>query len=364
MLRNNGNAPDEGIEMHKVSSGAEHIRTRSEKTNSASGRASYESTFREHNIAKATGERNQFITVKKCNAPAFTVVVVMVLYLISELLLSGNYINSTNPYITVVIAQFCVYIIPCAFFFAICSVRNGVTPKDFGFRTAPIRLLGFGVSSLFILVLGGMLIKYTGYLMFGTVSSSAVSVSSSGDLLYIMLSGIIVPAITEEVLFRGVVFGSYERTLGSFTAILASALLFAFIHFDSVNFISYLYAGIILGIAAAVTRSVFAPIVLHLLNNFICIFSDTYLQRISKESISTVFVVFILTVLFLAVLFFYFESLELFCREKALDTANKQTDTPRLFAGNDSKSLTLARAFLAPCFIAALAIYLVKVLTM
>ena len=309
-------------------------------------------------------ERNPFLTVKKCNLPSFIVVTVMILYLISEILLSGNYINSSNPYVTVVIAQFCVYLIPCAFFFAFSSLISKVTPKNFGFKTPSLKLLGFGFSSLFVLVFGGMLIKYSGYLIFGTVNSSAVSVSANSDFLYILLSGIVVPAITEEVLFRGVVFGVYERKLGSFTAILASSVLFAFIHFDSVNFFSYLYAGIILGIAMTVTRSVIAPILLHLFNNFICIFSDTYLQRISKESISAVFVVFILTVLLLVVLFFYFESLELYCREKALEKSQRKSDSPRLFVTGEPKTIVLARAFLAPSFIIALSIYLIKVLTM
>ena len=286
----------------------------------------------------------------------------MLLYLISEGLLAGNYINSENPYVTVVIAQICVYLLPCAFFFAFSSLRTGFTASDFGFNPTPLRLIGFCIASLFALIVGGMLIKYSTYLLFGTVSASAISVSASNDLLYVMLSGVVIPAITEELLFRGVLYGSYEKKLGGIGAILITSVLFAFIHFDSVNFVSYLYAGIVLGIATCVTRSVFAPMLLHLLNNFICIFSDTYLQRISKESISTVFVIFILGVIFLVILFFYFESLEIYCREMALsDAKGHDKKTVGLFIEGEARYVMLVRGFLAPAFLIVAALYFVKV---
>ncbi len=306
---------------------------------------------------------NPFASVKKYNTPCIIVIAVMVLYLISEVLLSGNYINSENPYITVVIAQICVYLLPCAFFLAFSSLREGFSVRDLGFSLAPLRLTGFCIASLFALVVGGMLIKYSTYLIFGTVSSSAISVSASNDILYVMLSGVVIPAITEELLFRGVLYGAYEKKLGGIGAILITSVLFAFIHFDTVNFASYLYAGLVLGIAACVTRSVFAPLLLHLLNNFICIFSDTYLQRISKESISTVFVIFILGVILLVILFFYFESLELYCREMALsDIKGQNKKTTGLFIEGEARYVMLIRGFLAPAFLVAAALYFVKVL--
>ncbi len=306
---------------------------------------------------------NPFKSVKKYNTPCIIVIAVMVLYLISESLLSGNYINSENPYITVVIAQICVYLLPCAFFLAFSSLREGFSARDFGFTMAPLRLTGFCIASLFALVIGGMLIKYSTYLIFGTVSASAISVSASNDILYVMLSGVVIPAITEELLFRGVLYGAYEKKLGGIGAILITSVLFAFIHFDTVNFVSYLYAGLVLGIAACVTRSVFAPLLLHLLNNFICIFSDTYLQRISKESISTVFVIFILGVILLVILFFYFESLELYCREMAFADINGQGNrTAGLFIEGEARYVMLIRGFLAPAFLFAAALYFIKVL--
>ena len=53
---------------------------------------------------------------RKCNLPAFLACIVMLLFIGSEYILSGNYINSENPYATFVIAQVCVFLIPSAFF--------------------------------------------------------------------------------------------------------------------------------------------------------------------------------------------------------------------------------------------------------
>lgn len=312
-------------------------------------------------IFSSSLKNNPIYTVKKYNTPCVVVLAVMVLYLISERLLAGNYINSASPYVTVVIAQICVYLLPCAFFLAFSSLKGSISARDYGFSPIPLRLTGFCAASLFALVVGGMLIKYSSYLIFGTVSSAAVSVSASNDLLYVMLSSVFIPAITEEILFRGILYGAYEKKLGGVGAVLITSVLFAFIHFDTVNFVSYLYAGIVLGIAASATRSLLAPMILHLLNNLICIFSDTFLQRISKESISAVFVIFILGVIFLAVLFFYFEALEIYCREMAIARRKPSTDAPELFLHGEPRYVMLIRGFLAPGFLISAAVYLVRV---
>lgn len=302
---------------------------------------------------------------RKCNLPALLACIVMLLCIGSGFVLSGSYINSTNPYATYVIAQVCVFLIPCAFFAVFSGARAF---SKYKFRTFSPNMAGFVLCCLPMLVLGNMLIKYLGYVYFGTSGGAAINASGREDFLYILLSGVLVPAVCEELLFRGVIFAEYERKLGAFGAIFGSALLFSFIHFDVQNFVSYFYAGIILGIAVHTTRSVFAPIILHLLNNFICIYSDTFLQKISKESISTVFVLFLFGVLMLISLFLFFESLEHICSCKAemltSHSEPSQGEVARLLPPKGKVTSICARVVSAPAFLLALAIYIVKITTL
>ncbi len=309
---------------------------------------------------RGTGAAN---TNKKCNIPSVLACVVMVLCIGADYLLLGNYINSANPYATVVIAQICVFLIPCAFF-AVFSGTHAL--KSYKFRPFSPKMTGFVLSCLPMLVLGNMLIKYLGYIYFGTSGSATISASGSGDFLYILLSTVLVPAICEELLLRGVIFTEYEKRLGAFGAILGSSLLFAFIHFDIQNFFSYFYAGIILGIAVHTTRSVLAPIILHLLNNFICIYSDTFLQKISKESISTVFVLFLFGVMMLIALFLFFESLEWICSYKAERLTSHDTpsegEVARLLPARGKLTSIISRVIFAPAFLVAAAIYIIRII--
>ena len=80
--------------------------------------------------------------------------------------------------------------------------------------------------------------------------------------------------VSEEILFRGILFRLIENKLGSYLALVISALLFGFLHFGNPNssFINALglaiQAGLLLGAAYMYTRSLWLPIGLHFAWNF------------------------------------------------------------------------------------------------
>ena len=114
-----------------------------------------------------------------CNLPALLACVVMLLLIGSDLLLSGNYINNTNPYAAVIIAQLCVFVVPCAFFTAFRRDRAGNALAAYQFRLFSPKKIGFVASCLPTLVFGGMLIKYLSYTYLNIRSSAAISAASS-----------------------------------------------------------------------------------------------------------------------------------------------------------------------------------------
>ncbi|MBX6313795.1 MAG: CPBP family intramembrane metalloprotease [Isosphaeraceae bacterium] len=85
-----------------------------------------------------------------------------------------------------------------------------------------------------------------------------------------LLALAVVPAICEEVAFRGFILSGFEQTYRVRTAILLSAFLFGFLHVLLSLFQQLFNAtllGIVLGLLAVKSRSIVPGIVFHLLNN-------------------------------------------------------------------------------------------------
>jgi sodium transport system permease protein len=80
----------------------------------------------------------------------------------------------------------------------------------------------------------------------------------------------LLPAITEEFAFRGYILSGLERTYNQTTAIVLSSLLFGFLHVLLSLFQQLFGAtilGLVLGLLAIRTRSLWPGVVFHLLNN-------------------------------------------------------------------------------------------------
>ncbi|MGO1581340.1 MAG: CPBP family glutamic-type intramembrane protease [Peptoniphilaceae bacterium] len=87
----------------------------------------------------------------------------------------------------------------------------------------------------------------------------------------------LVPAICEEIFFRGALINSYNIYGGKF-AIMMSSLVFALFHFDIQNFIAPLLLGILFGNLLELTGSIYAAIIGHFLNNVIGFFTSKYIN--------------------------------------------------------------------------------------
>jgi sodium transport system permease protein len=84
----------------------------------------------------------------------------------------------------------------------------------------------------------------------------------------------LVPAVCEEMAFRGYILSGLERTYRTYSAILFSALLFGFLHVLLSLFQQLFNAvllGLVLGLLAVRSRSILPGIVFHFLNNGIAL---------------------------------------------------------------------------------------------
>ena len=95
---------------------------------------------------------------------------------------------------------------------------------------------------------------------------------SNGELVLLILATVVVAGFTEEMLFRGFVQGSLEKKTDVTKAVLATAFIFAFVHFNPWWFIEILIIGVFLGVLVWRSGSVFPAVVVHAVNNGLALF--------------------------------------------------------------------------------------------
>ena len=78
----------------------------------------------------------------------------------------------------------------------------------------------------------------------------------------------VVPALSEEAMFRGLVQRSFEMKMKPFYAALITAIFFGVNHFNPYGLIPLIILGLYFGFAAYMSGSIIIPIILHFLNNF------------------------------------------------------------------------------------------------
>ena len=95
-----------------------------------------------------------------------------------------------------------------------------------------------------------------------------LNVDSIGGLLLNLLVIALIPAIGEELTFRGVLQQSLTRGMKNpHVAIILSAAIFSFIHFQFYGFLPRMFLGILLGYMFYITDSLWTSIVMHFVNN-------------------------------------------------------------------------------------------------
>jgi membrane protease YdiL (CAAX protease family) len=96
-------------------------------------------------------------------------------------------------------------------------------------------------------------------------------VSTRRFLLNLLMISVI-PAIGEELLFRGVLQKLLAEWLKNYhVAIFITAALFSFVHFQFQGFIPRVFLGILFGYLMVWTGSIWAPVLAHFVNNSLAV---------------------------------------------------------------------------------------------
>lgn len=139
-----------------------------------------------------------------------------------------------------------------------------------------------------------------------------LSASNILELLLVILVVSIVPAISEEAMFRGFVQRSFELKLKPYLAIFLTALFFSAYHFNPYGLIPLFILGAYFGFAAYKSKSLVIPMIMHFLNNFSAVIlyyiigNDELIKSDAKaggsELSSYLIVLVILTLLFVVLI--------------------------------------------------------------
>lgn len=118
----------------------------------------------------------------------------------------------------------------------------------------------------------------------GSPATSEMLPSGGPELLMQFLALCVMPAIAEELLFRGA-FQGLMRPCGSAAAIFAPALLFGVLHLDLAQGLTAFACGVFLGWLAERSGSILPGMLLHFVNNALA-FLTIYLRYYAPAEVS------------------------------------------------------------------------------
>lgn len=132
-------------------------------------------------------------------------------------------------------------------------------------------LIGISILCIFGLqyIVGGFNIGLTalGY----KLTDFSLPYSNAGWYILNLLLLAVLPAIAEELVFRGVIFNGLRRNVSDAAAIFLSATLFTLMHSSLEQFIYPFILGVILAWLVLRTGSVVSSIIVHMCNNALAI---------------------------------------------------------------------------------------------
>ena len=184
------------------------------------------------------------------------------------------------------ISSFMMFVVPPIVYYFI--TRKEHQMRELGFRklTPPWWLILIGVAVMFVSIpltttlttwnesmkLGGLFQALEDWIKAMEETAQAttekmLNVSTIGGMLFNLVIIALIPAIGEELTFRGVLQQSLTRKMNPHVAIFLSAAIFSFFHFQFYGFLPRMFLGLLLGYMFYITNSLWTSMLMHFVNN-------------------------------------------------------------------------------------------------
>ncbi|WP_101844994.1 CPBP family intramembrane glutamic endopeptidase [Halobacillus sp. Marseille-P3879] len=105
--------------------------------------------------------------------------------------------------------------------------------------------------------------------------------------LFILLPVVFAP-ITEEIIFRKVIFGQVYKRTNFLLAVLLSSVIFGAFHFDFLHMLVYFSMGVVFAFLYVKTKSIITPIIAHMAMNSMVVITQLFyteedIRRMQEE---------------------------------------------------------------------------------
>lgn len=241
--------------------------------------------------AKSNAMKDNLFTENLKQSTGMRVFIYLIILLISSLIgvafsMLFMFSSDTGLKIGQGISSALMFIVPPIVYYVISRKERPM--QALGFRKAsPVWLVFVGMALMFIslpvtnqltawndgLKLGSMFSRIEEWMKTLEEAAQAatekmLNANTIGDLLLNLLVIALIPALGEELTFRGVLQQSLTRHMKNpHVAIWLSAFIFSFIHFQFYGFLPRMFLGVLLGYLFYITGSLWTSIAMHFVNN-------------------------------------------------------------------------------------------------
>ena len=149
-------------------------------------------------------------------------------------------------------------------------------------RKAVFKLKPLPILDIFLV--GGMAATGYGFIIFvnlvwyailsllGEPMGQEVPAITTGNEFFLAIVALgVVPALCEEMLFRGIILGTYERRMKWAPAVIMVGVLFAVYHILLLTIPSIIILGVMITFVVYRTRSIWAGVLYHFIHNFLSV---------------------------------------------------------------------------------------------
>lgn len=144
------------------------------------------------------------------------------------------------------------------------SQFNKITLKQIGWST----LIGFSFvffSHLIVQMLANLFpIQYIKF-------AESMDFMNNAPVIAVFIAVVIVAPLFEEIMFRGIVYDQLQKRMNVFKAAVIAGLLFGIYHLNIFQGTYATLIGVAMGFSLIWTKSIWAPIIIHFVNNLISI---------------------------------------------------------------------------------------------
>jgi membrane protease YdiL (CAAX protease family) len=112
--------------------------------------------------------------------------------------------------------------------------------------------------------------------LFEELYTKLLTANSAAELTAVILVVALVPAVTEELLFRGLIQRSFEKGLGPARGIALTGIIFGAYHLNPFSFVPLAVLGIYLGFIAYRANSIWVSVAAHFYNNAMACFASYF----------------------------------------------------------------------------------------